>query len=177
MTPEPDAPRITIDFTELNDSGVTGTATLYEDGDQTIVELDLDDTGEDHPAHIHEGTCDDLQPESAYDLENVGEDGDKHIAGRCPAPGPDRRRLRDRSSSLAQRARHADRVRRDRRHARGAEAPGRDGGGHQRRLKRRPRNQRTETATEAPATEEPAATECQLTEPPATEEPVTPSPD
>lgn len=74
-TPEPDAPRITIDFTELNDSGVTGSATLYENGDQTIVELDLDETGENHPAHIHEGTCEDLQPEPAYNLENAGEEG------------------------------------------------------------------------------------------------------
>ncbi len=74
-SPAADAPRIEVEFTELNDSGVTGTATLYEDGDQTIVDLDLEGTGENHPAHIHEGTCDDIQPEPAYNLENVGEDG------------------------------------------------------------------------------------------------------
>jgi hypothetical protein len=75
VTPEPDAPRLELEFEELNDSGVSGTATLYEAGDRTIVELDLEDTGENHPAHIHAGSCDDLQPEPEYPLENVGSDG------------------------------------------------------------------------------------------------------
>lgn len=74
-SPQADDPRITIEFTELNDSGVTGTATLFASGDETIVELDLEGTGEDHPAHIHEGTCDDIEPEPEYNLENVGEEG------------------------------------------------------------------------------------------------------
>jgi hypothetical protein len=74
-TPDPSANRLEIDFEELNDSGLSGTATLYEAGDQTIVELELDGTGDEHPVHIHEGTCDDIQPESAYDLENVGREG------------------------------------------------------------------------------------------------------
>lgn len=74
-TPEPDAPRITVEFDELNDSGVSGQATLYEPGDDTFVELELDDTGENHPAHIHEGTCEDIEPEAAYNLENVNEEG------------------------------------------------------------------------------------------------------
>jgi hypothetical protein len=74
-TPEPNAPRIVLEFTELNDSGVEGTATLSEAGDQTIVELELEGTGESHPAHIHEGACEDIVPQSAYDLENVGEEG------------------------------------------------------------------------------------------------------
>jgi hypothetical protein len=75
VTPEPDAPRLELEFEELNDSGVSGTATLYEAGDRTIVELDLEDTGENHPAHIHAGSCDDLQPEPEYPLENVGSEG------------------------------------------------------------------------------------------------------
>jgi len=74
-SPQADDPRITIDFTELNDSGVTGTATLYASGATTVVELDLEGTGEDHPAHIHAGTCDDIQPEPEYNLENAGEEG------------------------------------------------------------------------------------------------------
>ncbi len=74
-TPAPDSTRLELDFTELNDSGVSGTATLYEMGDQTLVDLDLDGTGENHPAHIHEGTCETIQPLSAYDLNNVGADG------------------------------------------------------------------------------------------------------
>lgn len=74
-TPAPDSTRLELDFTELNDSGVSGTATLYEMGAETLVELDLDGTGENHPAHIHEGTCETIQPVSAYDLTNVGADG------------------------------------------------------------------------------------------------------
>jgi len=73
--PEPDAPRITVEFEELNDSGVSGSATLFEAGDQTIVELELEDTGENHPAHIHLGTCDDIEPEAAFNLDNVTEEG------------------------------------------------------------------------------------------------------
>ena len=75
-TPAPDAPRITIEFEELNDSGVTGEAILSEFGDRSIVQLQLEDTGENHPAHIHEGSCDDIEPEPAYPLENVGESGE-----------------------------------------------------------------------------------------------------
>lgn len=75
VTPAPDAPRLELEFTELNDSGVTGTATLFDAGDRTIVELNLEDTGENHPAHIHPGTCDELNPEPAFPLENVRADG------------------------------------------------------------------------------------------------------
>lgn len=74
-SPQPDTPRVTIEFTELNDSGVSGTATLYASGNATIVTLDLDGTGEDHPAHIHRGACDDIEPEPEYNLQNVGEAG------------------------------------------------------------------------------------------------------
>ncbi len=74
-TPAPDSTRLELDFTELNDSGISGTATLYELGAQTLVELDLDGTGENHPAHIHEGTCETIEPVSAYDLNNVGPEG------------------------------------------------------------------------------------------------------
>jgi hypothetical protein len=71
VTPPPDAPRLSLTFTELNDSGVSGVATLYGDGDQTIVEITVTDAGPNHPAHIHKGTCDDLDPNPAYPLENV----------------------------------------------------------------------------------------------------------
>ena len=75
ITPAPDAPRLELEFTELNDSGISGTATLSAVGDQTIVELQLQDTGENHPAHIHAGTCDDLQPELEFALANVRAEG------------------------------------------------------------------------------------------------------
>ncbi len=75
ITPAPDAPRIDLEFTELNDSGISGTATLSAAGDQTIVQLRLQDTGENHPAHIHAGTCDDLQPDFDFPLANVRAEG------------------------------------------------------------------------------------------------------
>lgn len=75
VTPAPDAPRLELEFTELNDSGISGTAILYEAGEQTIVELELEDTGANHPAHIHAGTCDDIAPEPAFPLQNVRSDG------------------------------------------------------------------------------------------------------
>jgi len=74
-TPAADATRLRLTFEELNDSGISGTATLYEMGAQTLVELDLDGTGDNHPTHIHEGTCETIEPVAAYDLTNVGEDG------------------------------------------------------------------------------------------------------
>lgn len=75
ITPAPDAPRLELTFTELNDSGISGTAMLFAAGDRTIVELRLRDTGENHPAHIHAGTCGDLRAEPEVPLENVSADG------------------------------------------------------------------------------------------------------
>lgn len=74
-TPAPDAARLNLTFDELNDSGVTGSATLFDAGSQTLVDLTLEGTGADHPAHIHEGTCDAIQPLAAWNLTNVGTDG------------------------------------------------------------------------------------------------------
>lgn len=75
VTPAPDAPRLVLELREFNDSGVSGTATLYDAGDRTIVEIDAENTGENHPSHIHAGRCDDLTPEVAYPLQNVRADG------------------------------------------------------------------------------------------------------
>ena len=66
---------IVIDMNELNDSGVSGTATLEPDGDVTVVSIDLQGASGDHPAHVHEGTCDDLDPNPAYPLTDVNADG------------------------------------------------------------------------------------------------------
>lgn len=65
---------VEIDLEELEDSGVSGTATLSADNGSTMVMLDLSGTPEDgdHPAHIHDGTCEDLG-DVAYPLENVVE--------------------------------------------------------------------------------------------------------
>jgi hypothetical protein len=66
---------ITIDLAELNDSGISGTATLSPDDDGTNVVLHLTGTTGDNPAHIHAGTCNDLDPNPAYPLTNVDANG------------------------------------------------------------------------------------------------------
>lgn len=63
----------TIDLDEQNGSGITGTATLSPTLDGTVeVEVELDGSdGGPHPAHIHEGSCADLDPTPAFPLEDV----------------------------------------------------------------------------------------------------------
>lgn len=63
---------ITIDLAELNDSGVSGTATLTPMDNQTEVVVSLEGEMLDtpRPNHIHTGTCDDLGG-VAYPLETV----------------------------------------------------------------------------------------------------------
>ncbi len=68
---------LTVDLEEQNGSGVSGTATLTPaDVDQVEVVLDLSggEEGVVRPAHIHPGTCEDLDPTPQYPLANV-EDG------------------------------------------------------------------------------------------------------
>ena len=63
---------VTVELAEFDGSGQTGTATLTADGEQTRVVIAVDSPLSDsQPAHIHEGTCDDLTPEPAYGLPNV----------------------------------------------------------------------------------------------------------
>ena len=72
-----DEESVEFDLTELNASGVTGTAVLTANGEETDVSLEL--TGDaivgDHPANIYEGTCDDLDPNPAFELTDVDEEG------------------------------------------------------------------------------------------------------
>ena len=75
-TPSPTMPRLELDLEEMNDSGISGTVTLYDAGDQTIVEFDVEGAGGDHPAHIHAGVCSELDPEPAYPLDNVDKKGE-----------------------------------------------------------------------------------------------------
>ena len=75
-TPSADMPRLQLDLEELNDSGIGGTVTLYDADEQVIVEFDAEGAGGDHPAHIHAGVCGELDPEPAFPLENVNEDGE-----------------------------------------------------------------------------------------------------
>jgi hypothetical protein len=91
ITPAPDARRLELTLQELNDSGVSGTATLYDAGERTIVVIDAEGTGENHPSHIHagrdatvrwHGRCRHADPGTS---RNPGSDGDRsggHRAGR-----------------------------------------------------------------------------------------------
>jgi hypothetical protein len=55
-----------------NNSGETGTATLYDGAKGLIVKLRMSGGGDvDQPAHIHKGTCDKLDPKPAYPLKPV----------------------------------------------------------------------------------------------------------
>ena len=58
-----------------NDSGQEGEATLSEvSSDTTRVVLEVENPpGDPQPAHIHRGSCENLDPEPAYGLENVVE--------------------------------------------------------------------------------------------------------
>lgn len=66
-----------IDLTEIDGSGVNGTAILTDEGDAVTVEIEV--SGEavvgDHPVHIHQGTCDNLDPAPEYPLADIDEDG------------------------------------------------------------------------------------------------------
>jgi len=64
---------VTVTLNEFESSGQTGTATLTAEGEQTRVSIALDGepVSASQPAHIHEGTCAELNPEPAYGLPNV----------------------------------------------------------------------------------------------------------
>jgi hypothetical protein len=63
----------TVELAEQNGSGQSGTATLTANDDGTVhVSIELSgSTDEPQPAHIHEGTCADLNPEPAFGLADV----------------------------------------------------------------------------------------------------------
>ena len=64
---------LTVQLNEQNGSGESGTATFtINDDGTTHVALQVTGGGTDpQPAHIHEGTCDDLDPQPAYPLADV----------------------------------------------------------------------------------------------------------
>lgn len=66
---EPDT--VTIPLNALNNSGVSGTATLIAQGNQTVVTLDVEGIAGDHPDHIHRSTCSDPEPKPTYPLRDV----------------------------------------------------------------------------------------------------------
>lgn len=65
---------VTVELQEQNDSGQSGQATLTPEGEQTRVVLDLENPPSvPQPVHIHEGTCDELDPTPRYPLENLSD--------------------------------------------------------------------------------------------------------
>jgi cysteine sulfinate desulfinase/cysteine desulfurase-like protein len=64
---------ITVELSEQSGSGQSGTATLAAAGEvSTTVVVELSNAPEDpQPAHIHAGTCEQLDPTPAYALANV----------------------------------------------------------------------------------------------------------
>lgn len=64
---------VTLDLKTQNDSGESGTATLFPEGKQTRVVINLLNTpaGVAQPAHIHEGTCDKLNKAPKWPLTAV----------------------------------------------------------------------------------------------------------
>jgi len=66
--------KVSIDLDELNNSGVSGTATLTAMGDQTKVVLKVTGATGDHPVHIHNGTCTNLK-DTAFPLTNIDASG------------------------------------------------------------------------------------------------------
>ena len=67
----PDA--IELPLQERDDSGITGNVELSGTTEgQLEVEIELDGSeGGPHPAHIHRGSCDDLDPNPEFPLEDV----------------------------------------------------------------------------------------------------------
>jgi hypothetical protein len=64
---------LTLDLREQNNSGITGTVEFSPTSEGTVeVEIELDGSdGGPHPAHIHPGSCADLDPVPKWPLTNV----------------------------------------------------------------------------------------------------------
>ncbi len=64
---------VTIPLQAQSGSGQSGTATLTEQGNQTRVVISLSNApaGVLQPAHIHQGTCANLNPQPRYPLQSV----------------------------------------------------------------------------------------------------------
>src|SRR3954454_24053508 len=63
---------VTIQLNEQNGSGQNGTATLTESGGMLLVSINISNgTSTPQPAHIHQGTCANLNPKPLIPLTNV----------------------------------------------------------------------------------------------------------
>lgn len=75
-SPTTDGPvgaQVQVPLAAQNDSGITGTAALIEStSGKTTVTVTLTGAGPGpQPAHIHPGTCDNLDPKPKYPLQNI----------------------------------------------------------------------------------------------------------
>jgi hypothetical protein len=71
-TPATASNEVIVKLAEQNSSGESGTATLTATGASTRVVLELKNpTTDSQPAHIHRGTCENLDPDPLYGLVNV----------------------------------------------------------------------------------------------------------
>lgn len=64
---------VSVPLKAQNDSGERGTVKLTPMGDKTKVEVSLrgEPKGAAQPAHVHEGTCAQLDPKPKYPLNNI----------------------------------------------------------------------------------------------------------
>ena len=64
---------VTVDLSAQNASGESGTATLTPQGDKTQVMIKLTGApaGVQQPAHIHDGSCANLDPKPRVPLQNL----------------------------------------------------------------------------------------------------------
>ena len=66
---------VVIALSELNASGVNGTATFTDNGGTTTVLIAVKGATGSHPTYIHEGTCDSVVPTPSYPLVDVDAGG------------------------------------------------------------------------------------------------------
>jgi hypothetical protein len=64
---------VTVPLNPVGGSGESGTAILTPDGSKTkvVVNVTGQPAGTAHPAHVHKGTCAQLDPKPAYGLPTV----------------------------------------------------------------------------------------------------------
>ncbi len=73
--PAAEAATVTVELDQLNDSGISGVATLRGGDSATEVTITVTGATGNHPAHIHAGTCDNLDPNPAFPLTPIGAEG------------------------------------------------------------------------------------------------------
>lgn len=68
------ASTVHVNLAPQNGFGISGTATLSQLGpDRTRVDIRVDGTDEKHPGHIHEGTCENLNPVPKWRLNDIAD--------------------------------------------------------------------------------------------------------